>query len=63
MKCPSTIRVTTYRTQSAGRDQEAVHDDGGWTAYLKTSQSSTFPSLRQLVSPIIASPGVLFFVV
>ncbi len=38
-------------------------DDGGWTAYLKTSQSSTFPSLMQLVSPIIASPGVLFFVV
>ena len=32
-------------------------------AYLKTSQSSTFPSLRQFVSPIIASPGVLFFVV
>ena len=43
--------------------QEAVHDDGGWTAYLKTSQSSTFPSPRQFVSPIIASPGVLFFVV
>ena len=51
------------RAQSAGRYQEAVHDDGGWTAYLKTSQSSTFPSLRQFVLPIIASPGVLFFVV
>ena len=23
------------RAQSAGRDQEAVHDDSGWTAYLK----------------------------
>ena len=45
------------------RAQSAVHDDGGWTAYLKTSQSSTFPLLRQFVSPIIASPGVLFFVV
>ena len=55
--------ITSPRAQSAGRDQEAVHDDGGWTAYLKTSQSSTFPSLRQLVSPIIVSPGVLFFVV
>ena len=47
------------RAQSAG----CVHDDGGWTAYLMTSQSSTSPSLRQFVLPIIASPGVPFLVV
>ena len=47
---------------SAGRDQGAVHNDGGWTAYLKTSQSPTSPSQRQFVSPSIASTGEPFFV-
>ena len=55
--------TTSPRALSAGSDQGAVHDDGGWTAYLKTSQSSTSPSQRQFVSPSIASTGEPFFVV
>ena len=55
--------TTSPRALSAGRDQGAVHDDGGWTAYLNTSPSSTSPSQRQFVSPSIASTGEPFFVV
>ena len=55
--------TTSPRAQSAGHDQGAVHDDGGWTAFHKTSQSSTSPSQRQFVSPSIASTGVPFFIV
>ena len=55
--------TTSPRALSAGSDQGAVHDDGGWTAYLKTSQSSTSPSQRQFVSPSIVSTGEPFFVV
>ena len=45
--------TTSPRAQSAARDQGAVHDGGGWTAFHKTSQSSTSPSQRQFVSPSI----------
>ena len=60
---PVSFTSTQRRLRWFGHLQRAVHDDGGWTAYLKTSQSSTSPSLRQFVSPIIASPGEPFFVV
>ena len=53
-------KVKSRNCTTSPRAQSAVLDDSGWTAFHKSSTSS---SQRQFISPSIASTGVPFFVV